>query len=433
MNKKLFTIFLILIISFDTIPCKNLVSMGDATITTINSDDESALLNAVTTLNKNGGVIYINTSIIKISSLNTIELSGTKSGGIVGMKQADGSYPRINFWNARNKRSTARGFTITGSNQYMKFLIIEHAGDNGICINGSKNTLDHIITRYNNNSGIQLSNNANSNTLNYCYSYRNCDIKTYGANADGFSQKLGVTNTVFNYCFSWDNSNDGWGSFDNPGDVSASVQYLHSACWNNGNPDVFIGKYDYNLGRPLDHNMLTILHIITSFPNFEARIRSHNSPFMIDGAKIAGMPAKTWLAKAQAEMNGDGFKLGSINTPQSTSIYRKAVYSVAFRNKKQGFSNNNSKGIRGYFSNCVSFGNNINYQLPYVFEKWERNWSWDAIKADQFEQKQSLLTPKDKEAAQKPFFSIIGKIKSNCASNKFDDSVNFDNAIKSLV
>ena len=86
MNKKLFTIFLILLISFDTIPCKNLVSMGDATIATIKSDNESALLNAVTTLNKSGGVIYINTAIINISSTSTILLSGSKSGGIVGMK-----------------------------------------------------------------------------------------------------------------------------------------------------------------------------------------------------------------------------------------------------------------------------------------------------------------------------------------------------------
>ena len=233
MNKKLFTSFLILLICFDTIPCKNLVSMADATIATIKSDNEAALLNAVTTLNKNGGVIYINTSIINISSLNTIVLSGTRSGGIVGMKQANGSYPRISFKNARNKGSTARGFTITGSNQYMKFLTIEHAGDNGIWINGSKNTLDHIIARYNNDTGIQLSNNANSNTLNYCYSYRNIDVTTYGGNADGFAPKLGVNNIVFNYCFAWDNSDDGWDSFDHPGDVSASIQYKICGLFNN--------------------------------------------------------------------------------------------------------------------------------------------------------------------------------------------------------
>ena len=431
MNKKLFTIFLILLISFDTIPCKNLVSMADATIATIKSDNEAALLNAVTTLNKNGGVIYINTSIINISSLNTIVLSGTKSGGIVGMKQANGSYPRISFKNARNKGSTARGFTITGSNQYMKFLTIEHAGDNGIWINGSKNTLDHIIARYNNDTGIQLSNNANSNTLNYCYSYRNIDVSTYGGNADGFAPKLGVNNIVFNYCFAWDNSDDGWDSFDHPGDVSASIQYLHSACWNNGNPDVFTGKYDYDLGRSLDKNMWTVQQLMASDSTFESNY--NNKKFSITKGKIAGMAASTWLAKAQTEMNGNGFKFGSANTPQNTSIYRKAVYSVAFDHKQQGFNNNNSKSIKGYFANCVSFNNNINYQLPYVFEKWASNWSWNAIKADQFGQNQGLHTPKDKNAATKQFYAIRNKIITNCAASKFDDSVNFDNVIKSLV
>jgi hypothetical protein len=431
MNKKLFTIFLILLISFDAISCKNLASFADATVATIKSDNEAAFLNAVKTLNKNGGVIYINTPIINISTTSTIQLTSTKSGGIVGMKQASGAYPRINFKNARNKGSTARGFTISGSNQYMKFLTIEHAGDNGIWINGSANTLDHIIARYNNDSGIQLSDNANGNTLNYCYSYRNCDVKTYGANADGFAPKLGATNTVFNYCFAWDNSDDGWDSYDKPGDNSASVQYLHSACWNNGNPDIFTGKYDYNLGRSLDKNMWTVQQLMASDPNFEANYK--NKKFSIAKGKIAGMSASSWLAKAQTEMNGNGFKFGSKTTVQSTSVKRKAVYSVAFDHKSKGFDNNNSQKCSGYIANCVSFNNNINYQLPYVFEKWASNWSWNPIKADQSQQNQGLHVPKDKNGATKQFYAIRNKIITNCAASKFDDSVNFDNVIKGLV
>ena len=431
MNKKLFTIFLILLISFDAVPCKNLASIADATIATITSDNESALLSAVKTLNKNGGVIYINTPIINISTTSTIQLTSTKSGGIVGMKQASGSYPRISFKNARNKGSTARGFTISGTNQYMKFLTIEHAGDNGIWINGSRNTLDHIIARYNNDTGIQLSDNADSNTLTYCYSYRNIDVKTYGANADGFAPKLGATNTVFNYCFAWDNSDDGWDSYDKPGDNSASVQYLHSACWNNGNPDIFTGKYDYNLGRSLDKNMWTVQQLMASDPNFESNYK--NKKFSISNGKIAGMSASSWLSKAQTEMNGNGFKFGSKTTAQSTSVYRKAVYSVAFDHKSKGFDNNNSKNCLGYIANCVSFNNNINYQLPYVFEKWASNWSWNPIKADQSQQNQGLHVPKDKSGATKQFYAIRNKIITNCAASKFDDAVNFDSVIKALV
>lgn len=212
MNKKLFSILLVLLITIDAVPCKNLASMADSTITTITSNSESALLSAVKTLNKSGGVIYIDTAVISISSTSTIKLSGSTSGGIIGKQQSSGAYPRIDFTKARDAGSTARGFTISGSNQYMKYLIIENAGDNGIWVSGAKNTLDHIITRYNNDSGIQLSDNADSNTLNYCYSYRNADVNTYGANADGFAPKLGASNNVFKYCFAWDNSDDGWDS-----------------------------------------------------------------------------------------------------------------------------------------------------------------------------------------------------------------------------
>ena len=128
----------------------------------------------------------------------------------------------------------------------MKYLIIQNSGDNGVWVSGSKNTLDYIITRYNGNSGIQLSNNAVPNALNYCYSYININLPTYGTNADGFAPKFGYSKTVFNYCFAWDNFYAIWDSYDKEGDNSTTVSYLYSACWNNDNPQVFTGKYDYD-------------------------------------------------------------------------------------------------------------------------------------------------------------------------------------------
>ena len=53
---------------------------------------------------------------------------------------------------------------------------------------------------------IQLSNYAN-------YWYWNVDINTYDVNADDFAPKVTSLNTVFNYCFSWDNNDDDWDSF----------------------------------------------------------------------------------------------------------------------------------------------------------------------------------------------------------------------------
>ena len=427
---KLLSIALILLISFDSISCKNLASFA-STVATITKDDENALLNAVSKLNKSGGTVYINTPIIRVSTKNTIKLSSNVAGGIVGMKQSNGAYPVIDFKNARNAGSTARGFTISGSNQFMKYLIIQNSGDNGIWINGSKNTLDHIITRYNGDTGIQLSDNAVGNTLNYCYSYRNIDVPTYGANADGFAPKLGASNTVFKYCFAWDNSDDGWDSYDKPGDNSATVSYLHSACWNNGNPDVFTGKYDLKNKAPLDKNLRTIQYLMSSDKNFESNY--NKGSVNINNGKIYGMKATDWLAKAQGEMNGNGFKFGSKTTQQSPSVKRTADYSIAFDHKSKGFDNNNSQKCTGYITNCASFNNNINYQLPYTFAKWSNNWSWNPKKVDQNNQKQSLKTPRDKNNATKQVYAVRDKIVANCKANKFSDSVNFDSVIKGLA
>ena len=434
MSQKLLSIIFVLIIAFDSVPCKNLLSFADATIKTITSDSESELKSAISTLNKQGGVIIIYTPVINISSKSTLTLSGKISGGIVGKKLPDGTYPRIDFKKARKAGSTARGFTVSGSNLYMKNLIIENAGDNGIWVCGSNNLFEYIIARYNGDTGIQLSDNANANRLNFCYSYRNIDVKTYGANADGFAPKLGATRTIFNYCFAWDNSDDGWDSYDKQGDDSAEVQYLHSACWNNGNPDVFIGKYDYDKGKSLDKNLWTIQDLISSDSSFESIYK--NRKFSISKGKISGMSANSWLAQAIQEMNGNGFKFGSKTTLQSTKVLRKAVYSVAFDHKSKGFDNNNSQGCNGHIANCVSFNNNINYQLPYVFSKWASNWSWNPRTSHSSRidtSKYGFHYPKSASEATKAFYAIRDKIIANCKANKFSSSVHFDDAIKALA
>ena len=145
--------------------------------------------------------------------------------------------------------STARDFTIDGINKSMKFLYNEMDGDNGIWVSGANIVLEHIITRYCNDSDIQLCDNDASNTLTYCYSYRNYDVKTYASNADDFTPKFWAINTKFKYFFKWDSSDDSWDSYDKEGDYSARVEYLNSACWNNSNPVIFTGKYDYDTGK----------------------------------------------------------------------------------------------------------------------------------------------------------------------------------------
>jgi len=76
---------------------KILYLFTDSTLTTITSDNESALKTAIKTLNKSFGIIYINTAVINISSTSTLKLTGTTSGGIIGKIQSKRGYPHINL------------------------------------------------------------------------------------------------------------------------------------------------------------------------------------------------------------------------------------------------------------------------------------------------------------------------------------------------
>ena len=131
-------------------------------------------------------------------------------------------------------------------------------------------------------------------------------------------------------------------------------------------------------------------------------------------------------------MNGNGFKFGSNFTEKSTNIKRIVDYCLAFDHKEIGFDNNNSENFSSFFTNCVSFNNKINYQLPYIFDKWSNNWSFNASKFDQKKMNESLKTPKDVDSVIKNIYSIRDKIIKEVYSNKFPDNINFDKIIDSL-
>ncbi|ORX83054.1 hypothetical protein BCR32DRAFT_292232 [Anaeromyces robustus] len=400
-------------------------------ITTIKSNSQDELFEAVDILNTKGGTIYIDTPVINIDIKKSITLKGLNEGGIIGIQQSNGEFPRIDFKNARKINATNYGIHISGSNQFIKYLIVENAANKGIYISGNNNIIDHVIARYNNNSGIQVTHGAEYNTISYSYSYRNCDCANYGKDADGFAPKMNSRFTVFKYCFAWDNSDDGWDSYDKEGDNSIAVTYLHSACWNNGNFNVFTGKYDYDHGKELDKNMWTIQQLMESDVNFEENYKNRN--FNLNNGKINGESVNSWIKEANLSMNGNGFKLGSKITPKDPSVTRTADYCVAFDHRNRGFDSNGSVNCTGSFTNCVSFNNNINYKLPYIFSNWNNNWSWGAIKKDRELFNQTLQKPNNTKEVIKEFYEIRDKIIQAVYTNKFpNDDINFDKAIKKL-
>ena len=52
----------------------------------------------------------------------------------------------------------------------------------------------------------------------------------------------------------------------------SDISYLHSGSWNNGNINIYTGRYDYNNWNPLDKNLWNINKIIASIPKFEVII-----------------------------------------------------------------------------------------------------------------------------------------------------------------
>ena len=380
-----------------------------------------------------GGIVYINTSIISFEIDSTIELTGPIAGGIIGMKQSNDEYPRLDFKKVRDKsnpKAISKGMlSITGSHKFIKYLIVENSACYGINISGKKNTIDHIITRYNNFPGISLY-KAESTTLSHCYSYRNFGRNSHGELGDGFAIDLGSSNnTIFSYCFAWDNSNDGWLSFNNAQiDKSESISFLHSGGWNNGNIDVFTGKYDYDNGKPLDKNLWSIQDLINSDENYENNYK--NKAFNIDNGKISGENAKEWINKANGYIDGNGFEFGIKTISDIQNAKRIMDYIVSFDNKSKGFTNKNNQKCPANFTNNVSFNNNINYQILFKYEKWSNNWSWGNKNNDQKDL--ILKKPSKINSSQKLFYSVRDQIIKTISSNKFNDNLNFDNAIKNL-
>ena len=405
---------------FQTIIAEDIVDI-------ISTDDEFALREAIKKQNINGGTIYINTTVINIKTDSAIDIKNDLPGGIIGIKQKNNEYPRLNFEEARNKGSFD-SLKVYGANKFIKYLIIENSPTYGIHISGKNHLFDHLITRYNQYSGIFLSSVSNSNTFNYCYSYRNCDIKGVGLNGDGFYSN-GAMNTIFNHCYSWDNSNNGF-SVSNHELEGSSMTFSHSACWNNGNINIFSGKYDFDNGKPLDKNMLTIQQLIDSNSNYEKNYL--NKKFSIENCKIDGKLANDWVNSANSRTKGNGFQFGFAYSAFASSLKRIAEFSVSFDHKLIGFDNNYSKKYKGYFSNCASFNNKINYQLPYVFEKWSNNWSWGASELDQNDMEETLKTPSKISSAQKQFYTVRDQIIKIVYENKFPDDINFDKSIMNL-
>ncbi|HYH05090.1 MAG TPA: cellulose binding domain-containing protein, partial [Bacillota bacterium] len=263
-----------------------------------------------------GGTIYLMASKMTCNG----QLKLRKENANIRIEACPGFTPVLDFSPIRSKSGDSYvGVRIQGSWYYLKGLIIEKAGDNGVQIKptsgstASYNTLENCVVRYNGDAGVQISGSSSVpdilpsyNTLINVDVYRNFDVDTNGGNADGFACKLlpGPGNK-FMGCRAWENSDDGWDLYATYYDVTME----NCVVWHNGDTRVFTGEYDFITGQPLDEN-LYLVELFKKDPTFCANLASGNFVLPVDllvpkgNQTVAAIFAK-WGG------NGNGFKLGS--------------------------------------------------------------------------------------------------------------------------
>lgn len=109
------------------------------------------------------------------------------------------------------------GFSLTGSHWFFKGIEITRTGAQGAYVTGSYNMFENCAFHHNRNSGLEINKGGSYTTVINTDSYMNYDPKKLGGMADGFASKQ--TQGPGNYfygCRAWNNSDDGFDTFDSP-------------------------------------------------------------------------------------------------------------------------------------------------------------------------------------------------------------------------
>jgi hypothetical protein len=209
-----------------------------------------------------GGTIYLRGGTYSQPSTVTIAPgnNGT-SGALKTISAYPGETPVLNF-SAQTEDPANRGLAVNGNYWHIYGVVVEHAGDNGIFVGGSNNILERTVTRFNRDSGLQLSRIASdtpqsqwpaNNLILSAESHDNADSD--GEDADGFAAKLTVgSGNVFRYAVSHNNIDDGWDLYTKtetgpigPVTIEDSLSY-HNGTLSNGTVNSNGDRNGFKLG-----------------------------------------------------------------------------------------------------------------------------------------------------------------------------------------
>ncbi|MCE5185985.1 MAG: right-handed parallel beta-helix repeat-containing protein [Planctomycetaceae bacterium] len=182
-----------------------------------------------------GGTIYLRAG--QHDYISTISLSKNGTSVLPITLQGYQDEDVVLDFTGQPTSSGSRGVDIGGSYWHLNNFTVQYAGDNGVYVDGAHNTVERIVSRWNEDSGIQLHTGAAYNLVLNCDSYENYDLNNEkrGENADGFAAKFGLgLGNVIRGCRSWGNSDDGFDCWNqNVGEVNG-VTMEYCVAFRNG-------------------------------------------------------------------------------------------------------------------------------------------------------------------------------------------------------
>ena len=266
-----------------------------------------------------GDILYLLDGQYDLTSTLSINKKGN-ADNMITIAAYEGAKPILDFRKQANK---SNGVTVKGNYLHIKGITIRYAGYKGIWLEGAQYCILEQLDVYGCcDSGIQLRSGGHNTVIN-CDSHDNFDYQANGGNADGFADKQGdaCPGNVYIGCRAWNNSDDGWDSY----------QRVTS-----GTPTVYINCITYNNGRA----------------TFD--LSNHPRVTGVD-ANLSCFTGKD-LSNFSNGGNPNGFKLGGGGTKHNTELYR----CLAIGHRKKGFDQNNNAG-KMKIVNCTAYKNNTNY------------------------------------------------------------------------
>lgn len=309
----------------------------------LSKDSATTLEGMVSKVRKGDTIIMLNGTYtysqpIQFNDATYPETNGTAVNPITIKAETSGSV--VMDFSAMDFASTNRGLTINTDYYYIEGLEVTGAGDNGMYIGGSYNTVENCVFHHNRDTGLQIGRAGSgeayqetwpcNNLIKNCTSYNNYDDRTGGENADGFAAKLTVGyGNVFDGCIAYRNSDDGW--------------------------DLFAKQDSGNIGRVILYNCVSFENGYLMDP--DPVLDDDGNPIQEvdeDGKPVVDEEGNPVYKQNYRTTLGDGigFKLGGSTMKGDVLMYN----CLAFNNRLHGVGDNSNPGVISVY-NTTTFNN----------------------------------------------------------------------------